>query len=155
MRWNTFVSKGKYIIVILSLIWFGLSLYFAPQMGPQTEQPEFISEDNPIWKPIATMSEEFPASGDSYADAFIFWGAKDIDREGENQWDPEFIGELLWDETFDMSTVAAQTFLKKFCDDLIASDFVVDDETTYNCWIYAFEEYVTRPREDPNPQQTA
>ena len=63
-------------------------------MGPQTEQPEFISEENPILKPFFVMNEEFPASGDSYADVTIFWATKDIDREGENQWDPEFIGEI-------------------------------------------------------------
>jgi len=63
-------------------------------MGPSTEQPEFISEDNPIWKPIDLMSKEFPAPGDSYVDATIFWGTKDIDRTGENPWDPDFIGEL-------------------------------------------------------------
>lgn len=53
------------------------------------------------------MGEEFPASDDSYVDVTIFWGTKDIDREGENQWDPDFIGDLQWDEKFDMSTVKA------------------------------------------------
>jgi predicted RND superfamily exporter protein len=93
-KWNTFISKGKFVIVILTVIWFGLTLYFAPQMGPQTEQPEFISEENPILKPFFVMTEEFPASGDSYADVTVFWATKDIDREGENQWDPEFIGDI-------------------------------------------------------------
>lgn len=93
-RWNTFVSKAKFPIVIITLGWFVATLIIAPKMGPQTEQPEFISEDNPIWKPIAVMGEEFPASDDSYVDVTIFWGTKDIDREGENQWDPDFIGDL-------------------------------------------------------------
>ena len=93
-RWNTFVHSARYPIIVITLGWFVATLLIAPNMGPQTEQPEFISEDNPIWKPIAVMGEEFPASDDSYVDVSVFWGTKDIDREGENQWDPDFIGEL-------------------------------------------------------------
>jgi predicted RND superfamily exporter protein len=51
-KWNTYISKGRFVIVIVTLIWFGISIYFAPQMGPQTKQPLFLAEDNPIWKPI-------------------------------------------------------------------------------------------------------
>lgn len=61
------ISKGKYVIIILVLVWFGLTCYFAPQMGPQTEQPKFLADDNPVWKPIAVMSDEFPADPDAYA----------------------------------------------------------------------------------------
>lgn len=106
-KWNNAISKGRFVIVIFSLVWFGLSCFYAPQMGPQTEQPAFISEENPIWKPIQVMSDEFPADAEGYSDVTIFWGTNDIDREGETPWDPDFIGELLWDEKFDMSTVEA------------------------------------------------
>lgn len=100
------------------------------------------------------MSKEFPASDESYVDVTVFWGVKDIDREGENQWDPEFIGEVIWDDKFDMSTVAAQTFLKNLCAELFDTDFAVSDEKTQSCWIRDFEDYVTRPLEDPNPAMT-
>jgi len=38
------------------------------------------------------MTNEFPASGNGYSDVTLYWGAKDIEREGESFWDPEFIG---------------------------------------------------------------
>jgi predicted RND superfamily exporter protein len=33
-KWNNYISKGRYVIVLVTLIWFGISCYFAPQMGP-------------------------------------------------------------------------------------------------------------------------
>lgn len=33
-RCNTFVMKGKYIILVLSLVWFIITLIYAPKMGP-------------------------------------------------------------------------------------------------------------------------
>jgi predicted RND superfamily exporter protein len=82
--WNTFVFKARYVIIVVTLIWFGLTCYFAPQMGPQTEQPKFISDDNPVWKPIAIFSNEFDAQADFFGYAYVFWGVGEIDREGEN-----------------------------------------------------------------------
>lgn len=154
-KWNSAIAKGRYVIVLMSLIWFALACFFAPQMGPQTEQPKFISDENPIWKPIQVMSDEFPADADGYADVSIFWGTSDIDREGETPWDPDFIGDIQWDDKFDISTAEAQAFLLKMCQDLAETDFVVDDENTQKCWIKNFKEYVTRAVEDPNPTATA
>ena len=124
-------------------------------MGPQTEQAEFISEENPIWKPIAIMSTEFPADNEGYADVTIFFGTKDIDREGESAWDPDFIGELIWDEKLNVATEASQVFLKNMCSDMIVQDFTVNDEENYKCWIFNFEKYVTRTIADSNPEATA
>ena len=76
-------------------------------MGPQTEQPAFISEENPIWKPIQVITDEFPSDPAGFDDVTVFWGTEDIDREGETPWDAEFIGDLIWDEKFDMSSAAA------------------------------------------------
>ena len=36
-KWNTFISKAKFVIVITACIWFGLTCWIAPKMGPQTE----------------------------------------------------------------------------------------------------------------------
>lgn len=124
-------------------------------MGPQTEQPEFINPENPIWKPIQTMADEFPADNEGFSSVTIFWGTKDIDREGETKWDPDFIGDLIWDESFNMAHEDSQVFLKKMCNDLSVQDFTMNDENTFKCWIWAFEEFVTRTVADSNPDATA
>jgi len=51
-----------------------------------------LSETHPIQRIFTVMTNEFPASGNGYSDVTLYWGAKDIEREGESFWDPEFIG---------------------------------------------------------------
>ena len=42
-------------------------------------------------------------------------GAQDIDRTGENQWNATFIGELQYDDNFDMAEPESQQFLYDLC----------------------------------------
>lgn len=35
----------------------------------------------------------------------LIWGLKDIDREGDNAWDPVFVGKLQFDDDFNPATV--------------------------------------------------
>jgi hypothetical protein len=37
------------------------------------------------------------------------------------------------------------------CDDLKLQDFALTTEENMNCWIYKFEEFVTKAVEDPTP----
>lgn len=50
-----------------------------------------------------TLGNEFGVATDNLPEVKIFWGAGEIDRTGENQWNATFIGELAFDEEFDIS----------------------------------------------------
>jgi hypothetical protein len=41
------------------------------------------------------------------------------------------------------------------CEDLKLQEFALATEGNLNCWIYAFEEFVTKPLTDPSPAETA
>ena len=62
------------------------------------------------------MSTEFPAPSNRRATATIYWGMKDIDRTGESQWDPSFVGEPIFDPTFDITTREAQVYFLELCE---------------------------------------
>jgi len=34
----------------------------------------------------------------------LVWGLDDIDRTGDNAWDPEFVGKIIFDDTFSISS---------------------------------------------------
>ena len=36
-KWNNGIENARYPIIVLSIIWAGITFYYAPQMGPQTE----------------------------------------------------------------------------------------------------------------------
>lgn len=34
----------------------------------------------------------------------LVWGLDDIDRTGDNAWDPEFVGKVIFDDAFSISS---------------------------------------------------
>ena len=55
-------------------------------------------------------------------------------------WDAKFIGKIIMDEDFQMSNVDNQKYLKKFCEDLEAASFPI--ENSVNCWYSDFVDYI-------------
>merc|ERR1719326_825391 len=49
---------------------------------------------------------------------FLVWGLKGIDRQGASKYDFKNKGVPIWDDTFDMSSAAAQNYLLSVCSDL-------------------------------------
>jgi len=79
----------------------------------------------------------------------IYWGVKGIDRTGESQWDPLFIGAPIFDKAFDVTTVEAQKWFIELCDELNKQSFVTYD--TVKCWMKDFEKYVEDDLEERFP----
>ena len=36
----------------------------------------------------------------------IYWGVKDVDREKVVKWESAYVGEVIWDESFDLTPEA-------------------------------------------------
>ena len=91
------------------------------------------------------MDNEFFSSSSSMPDVFIYWGAGDIDRTGENIWDSEFIGQISFDPNFNPASECAQTFLSQFCKSIRnQKDIVSPGEDSVKCWIEDFSDnYLT------------
>jgi len=54
-------------------------------------------------RPQNIMLFNFTKALNSNADVFYFWGIKDIDREGESMWVPDYIGNPVLDPEFSIS----------------------------------------------------
>lgn len=67
---------------------------------------------------------------------------KDLDKEGGNHWDAEFIGKAIMDEEFDLSSEEAQKSLLNLCSDLRKQDFVLNERV--DCWFEDFEAWVKK-----------
>jgi hypothetical protein len=64
------------------------------------------------------MTSDFEISNLNKPEINFYWGTKEIITDDVNRWDPEDIGELVWDDEFDPSSEEAQTFLLNLCKDL-------------------------------------
>lgn len=56
---NTFVYKGRFVILALSVIWFIVCAITSSYMGPQTEEEKFISDDHPIMEVVVFQRDHF------------------------------------------------------------------------------------------------
>lgn len=95
------------------------------------------------------MSSEFPAPLQRLEAIDIYWGVKGIDRTGESQWDPEFIGAPIFDKAFDVTTLEAQKWFIGLCDELNKQSFVTFGSV--KCWMKDFEKYVEDNLEERFP----
>ena len=79
--WNSNVAKYKYIIIFVFLIWTGVASYLASQMGPLTEEEEFLPADHPISQNTKILTERFGGNTDySELKIVIHFGVKELDK---------------------------------------------------------------------------
>lgn len=97
------VYELRYIIIFAFFIWAIIAGVYASQIGPLTEAEEFLPRDHKIIVTSNLLRDEFDGQGDEGLMVDIFWGVKDLDREGGSQWDASFIGKAILDDQFDLS----------------------------------------------------
>ena len=93
-------------------------------------------------KAYTIMINDFDASENNKKSVNLYWGVKGIDRQGENQWDPIFVGEPEWDTSFDPVDIKSQEYMVKLCKELDQQEFVVYDST--ECWMSDFKIYIEK-----------
>ena len=61
-RINNFVGStaGKWIIILLSLIWFGLAINFTTKITPLSEKEEFIDPEHELMIVFTKIGNDFP-----------------------------------------------------------------------------------------------
>lgn len=87
------------------------------------------------------VSDNYGAGGAVKLVINIFWGVSGLNNSKANKWDPEYIGEVIWDDEFDMTPIKNQQSILDFCKDLKTKNFVV--QSTVYCWTDEFQEYLT------------
>ena len=133
---NNFDRRFRYIIVAVLSILGTVGIGIATQIGPLTEPDELLPDDHPMVKTGKLISDEFVTTTDQ-SGAFlvsIVWGVKDLDRSEVGLWDPEVLGELVWDDQFDVSPEENQKSVMKLCEDLRDDHELVKDNEVI-CWI--------------------
>ncbi len=65
------------------------------------------------------MNSDFPKSkDDSLIKITLFWGVNSIDKSKVSRWDEVYVGEMVWDDSFDLASPSAQQLFITMCDDL-------------------------------------
>ena len=124
---NKIIYKLRYVIVFIWFTFGAICVYFGSQIGPLTEQEEFLPNDHPMMVLLKDVENGFP-SAQNLKDSIVVnlnWGIMGLDRSEVGLWDSSDMGKLIWDDTFTLLPPENQVALIDLCiylrDD---SDFV-------------------------------
>ena len=112
-----------------------------------------LPKDHPIMVVQQTLQNTFATDSASSKGKFmvnIVWGVKGLDRSSVGLWDPAELGELIWNDEFDISPAENQQALLDLCDELTDDHPLVKDKDV-KCWIKDMDLYV---RADSNNQKS-
>lgn len=105
---------------ITGLIYIIFCIVMALQLEPPTEQEKWFPADHMYQKIVESMATFASAAEDQYIPVTIAFGLKGMDRSDKNFWDAVDRGYTEFDDSFDLSSAAAQRFFLDTCDALIA-----------------------------------
>lgn len=138
--WNRCVFRCRYFIVLIFILWTCYAVDQARMISPLTEREKYVEDDHPIMRTLKTMEDDFITTSNSAIRVSIFWGVKDIKKGKVNRWDPADLGEVVFDEDFDLTPKEAQQSLIDFCQDLRSQKFVASGQVI--CWIEDFDNFI-------------
>lgn len=133
------------MIILVFTVTFGLCLAGTAQIGGLTENEILISKDSPELAPATIFRESLITEQEKdYIDMHFVFGVNSLDAShpdpSEKAWDPNYLGQLLWDPDFDVSRARSQEYLFNLCHYFF--NFHLTSFEKVSCWIYPFRKYV-------------
>jgi predicted RND superfamily exporter protein len=102
------VFRCRYFIILVFVLWTVFAVDRSLGLGPLTQREEYLPLDHPLILTRDTIENDFVAgSGTNSIRVSIYFGIKDINKEKVSMWDPEDLGEIIYDDDFDMSSEEA------------------------------------------------
>jgi len=150
-----FLQYARFPIIVVGLVIFAVGLYLVTTFNTPDEAEEWFPPEHMYNKFDDIMDRDGPFYADdkdAFARVHLVWGLKGMDQSDINRWDGEDFGKLEYDETFDMTSVDAQRFMRSVCDiareePCIATEcrgdtLVNQDSQEVECWIIAMDEWL-------------
>ena len=103
-KWNNVIFKGRYVIVALLGVLGLTAAVIGMQIGPLTEQEKLLPPDHPSMIVQELLEANF-TSTTAAKEALVVrfnWGVAGLNRDNVGAWDPDDLGELIWDDTFNI-----------------------------------------------------
>lgn len=99
---NKCIKAGKWLIFAIFLVVGAVAAYFAAQIGPLTQQEDYLPDDHPMQVLQARIENNFESTSSLKETVVVSlnWGIKELDRENVSAWDADDLGKLVWDDTF-------------------------------------------------------
>lgn len=138
--WSTFVRKVRWFIIIIAFAWVIFASFKIQDIKPLSKQESFLPYDHPEMVAMDQLTKYFIINDDKQLSVDIYFGVKSIDKTNTSLWKMEDIGEVIFDDNFDISDVATQKAIRDFCTNLTQQEFAIKDSV--DCVIDRFYTWV-------------
>ena len=128
----------RWPIVIIFLAWGGLVGYVSKDLEIESSKQSYFP--NGFWiKRLHNWNRyDFTVGNAKGINVDLFWGVRDLITTDVDFWEMDDLGELIFDEQFDLSSVEAQQSILDICADLRLQNFVFADPNSVDCWLEDF-----------------
>eukprot|EP00210_Caulerpa_lentillifera_P002615 g2502.t1 len=114
-----FVERAKYVILVIALALFVIGIVYVSTFQTPDEAEEWLPSSHAFsrfqdyFDPNHTPFTDSP--DDSVAEVHLAWGIEGMDTSNRNIWDGDDFGDIVYDETFDITPRDHQQFLLEVC----------------------------------------
>ena len=125
-KWNNYVFKYRWHIIVFFIVWSIFASICTSFLEPLSMAEEYLPSDNRLQETLELVNEKLSSGGSSQISVIMYFGVKDVDKEGVSQWDHQTIGKTVFDPDFDISSADSQQSILDFCDKLSTVDIIVN-----------------------------
>ena len=143
-KWFWFISKAKWVLIVVSLILIGLSSWKTSEMSPLSKQEEFFPADHYMEKQLTWQSKFYAGAATEKTQLRMVWGLeKDLDKTDMVYWDVDSWGNVKYDTNFDISPIVAQEHILYVCDNLLNDlrEELYETDDYFKCFMHDFKDY--------------
>lgn len=130
-KWNHWMFKGRYFIIFFTAVWLGIALWRVLLF--ESAKTDFRPLPDSHWLTVLqdSLTQDFhTGANDNTIQVSFLYGVTGVDQEDVGLWDASDLGKIIWDDSFDMSSTAAQQRILDICNDLKTSSLVKDLQVT-------------------------
>jgi len=117
--WTEFVFGKRYVIIVVFLLMLIAGIGLGLQMEGLTKKERFFPREHPIEVTSDVLDTAYKQGDlDDFIEVEFSWGISGLDRSKASYYDPTYIGEVIFDNDFDVSSTTGQQFIYDTCQDL-------------------------------------
>ena len=84
----------------MGMTWFVISIFITSNLKPISEPEKYLPDDHPRVQVFVKLLKELPVKPNKKPDIDFMWGTDGMDTAKVNFWERDYIGEVLFDDTF-------------------------------------------------------
>eukprot|EP00164_Ancoracysta_twista_P001242 GFYU01001629.1.p1 GENE.GFYU01001629.1~~GFYU01001629.1.p1 ORF type:complete len:1046 (-),score=368.07 GFYU01001629.1:102-3239(-) len=113
---NDFIQgPARFAILIAFAALLATAIYYVSLLRPPQKQEMFFPDNHMIAKFVNWQDEFGSSADDEVVKTQITWGISRMNRDGIDRWDSRDRGKVEWDNSFDLTDPAAQTYILNVC----------------------------------------